>query len=252
MKAAKWRDLSEDEVLQKARELSEEIFNLRFQLSTGMTKNPSRLSQARRDLARANTVLRERKGGSRGGAEEPRTRGGVRRDAEDAGGEDRAGVPPSPVPARHPDVEAAQGARREQREPGRRSGPHRGDPADLQAEALADPQGFEPRVLTYDPTALDARRRRQLRSQEGPVHPGDGRSQQALRLARRHRDRRRQGGGAGRHREEGGGGPRGGGQDRQGGPARGRVVYTVRPQCGGPDQARREPGGHAPLRARRV
>ena len=33
MKAAKWRDLSEDEVTQKARELSEEIFNLRFQLS---------------------------------------------------------------------------------------------------------------------------------------------------------------------------------------------------------------------------
>jgi len=66
MKAAKWRDLSEEEVIQKARELSDEIFNLRFQLSTGMAKNPSRLSQARRDLARANTVLRERKGGSRG------------------------------------------------------------------------------------------------------------------------------------------------------------------------------------------
>ena len=60
MKAAKWRDLSEDEVIQKAHELSEEIFNLRFQLSTGMAKNPSRLSQARRDLARAKTILRER------------------------------------------------------------------------------------------------------------------------------------------------------------------------------------------------
>ena len=53
---------SDEELKQKARELSEEVFNLRFQLSMGMAKNPSRLSQARRDLARAFTVLRERKG----------------------------------------------------------------------------------------------------------------------------------------------------------------------------------------------
>ncbi|PYM39884.1 MAG: 50S ribosomal protein L29 [Candidatus Rokuibacteriota bacterium] len=62
MKASKWRDLSDEELEQKARELGEEIFNLRFQLSMGVAKNPSRLSQARRDLARAYTVLRERKG----------------------------------------------------------------------------------------------------------------------------------------------------------------------------------------------
>jgi large subunit ribosomal protein L29 len=60
MKAAKWRDLSEDELTQKARELSEEIFNLRFQLSMGVAKNPSRLGSARRDLARAYTISRER------------------------------------------------------------------------------------------------------------------------------------------------------------------------------------------------
>jgi len=60
MKAAKWRDLSNDELDQKARELSEEIFNLRFQLSMGVAKNPSRLGIARRDLARAKTVQGER------------------------------------------------------------------------------------------------------------------------------------------------------------------------------------------------
>ena len=60
MKAAKWRDLSDDEVRQRARELAEEVFNLRFQLATGMAKNPSRIGQARRDLARAQTILRER------------------------------------------------------------------------------------------------------------------------------------------------------------------------------------------------
>ncbi len=60
MKAAKWRDLSDDELDQKVRELSEEIFNLRFQLSMGVAKNPSRISIARRDLARARTVQGER------------------------------------------------------------------------------------------------------------------------------------------------------------------------------------------------
>ncbi|PYN49009.1 MAG: 50S ribosomal protein L29 [Candidatus Rokuibacteriota bacterium] len=66
MKAAKWRDFSQEELQQKASELTEEIFNLRFQLSMGVAKNPSRLSQAKKDLARANTVLRERKGEPRG------------------------------------------------------------------------------------------------------------------------------------------------------------------------------------------
>ena len=62
MKAAKWREMSEDEVTQKVRELSEEIFNLRFQLTMGVAKNPSRIGLARRDLARAYTIIRERGG----------------------------------------------------------------------------------------------------------------------------------------------------------------------------------------------
>ena len=60
MKAAKWREMSDDELQQKVKELAEELFNLRFQLSMGVAKNPSRVAQARRDLARAKTILRER------------------------------------------------------------------------------------------------------------------------------------------------------------------------------------------------
>ena len=60
MKAEKWRDMSGDELVQKAKELNEELFNLRFQLSMGVAKNPSRVRQAKRDLARVQTVLRER------------------------------------------------------------------------------------------------------------------------------------------------------------------------------------------------
>jgi large subunit ribosomal protein L29 len=62
MKAVKWRELSDDEMTQKVRELSEELFNLRFQLTMGVAKNPSRLGEARRDLARAFTIIRERGG----------------------------------------------------------------------------------------------------------------------------------------------------------------------------------------------
>jgi large subunit ribosomal protein L29 len=60
MKAVKWREMSDDELGQKVQELGEELFNLRFQLSMGVAKNPSRVQQAKRDLARINTVLRER------------------------------------------------------------------------------------------------------------------------------------------------------------------------------------------------
>jgi len=60
MKAEKWREMSADELVQKAKELNEELFNLRFQLSMGVAKNPSRVRQAKRDLARVQTVLRER------------------------------------------------------------------------------------------------------------------------------------------------------------------------------------------------
>jgi len=60
MKTTKWRELQEAELEQKARELTEELFNLRLQIAMGVAKNPARVGQARRDLARAKTVLRER------------------------------------------------------------------------------------------------------------------------------------------------------------------------------------------------
>jgi large subunit ribosomal protein L29 len=54
------RDLTDQELAQRARELSEEVFNLRFQVSMSMAKNPARIGQARRQLARVKTILRER------------------------------------------------------------------------------------------------------------------------------------------------------------------------------------------------
>ena len=60
MKPAKWRDFSDEELRQRVKDLGEEIFNLKFQFSLGVAKNLARVRQARRDLARAKTVLRER------------------------------------------------------------------------------------------------------------------------------------------------------------------------------------------------
>jgi large subunit ribosomal protein L29 len=60
MKATKWREMQTDELEQKAKDLTEELFNLRLQLAMGVAKNPARVGQARRELARAKTVLRER------------------------------------------------------------------------------------------------------------------------------------------------------------------------------------------------
>ena len=60
MKPEAWREMSGEDLEQKVKELTEELFNLRFQLSMGVAKNPARVQQAKRDLARAKTILRER------------------------------------------------------------------------------------------------------------------------------------------------------------------------------------------------
>jgi large subunit ribosomal protein L29 len=51
-------DPKELEVQQK--ELAEQIFRLRFQLSTGQAEAVKRLREAKKDLARIKTLLRER------------------------------------------------------------------------------------------------------------------------------------------------------------------------------------------------
>jgi large subunit ribosomal protein L29 len=49
------------ELKERERQLKQELFNLRFQLATGRIENPMRIRQARRELARLKTVLRERR-----------------------------------------------------------------------------------------------------------------------------------------------------------------------------------------------
>jgi large subunit ribosomal protein L29 len=60
IKARELRDLSPDELRQKLDDTKEELFNLRFQHATGQLDNYRRLRELRGDLARLNTVIRER------------------------------------------------------------------------------------------------------------------------------------------------------------------------------------------------
>ena len=60
MKARELKELTAEELLKKEKELREEIFNLRFQHSTGQLDNTARLKQVKKDIARVETVLRQK------------------------------------------------------------------------------------------------------------------------------------------------------------------------------------------------
>lgn len=60
MKAKEMRDWTDGELASKMDEMYQELFNLRFQLASGQLANPNRLSEVKRDIARARTILGER------------------------------------------------------------------------------------------------------------------------------------------------------------------------------------------------
>ena len=60
MKAQELRDLTPEELLKKKKDLKEEMFNLRFQHSTGQLDNTARLKLVKREIAKLETVLREK------------------------------------------------------------------------------------------------------------------------------------------------------------------------------------------------
>jgi large subunit ribosomal protein L29 len=60
VKLSELRDLSIEELEARLIETKEELFNLRFQNATGELDNYKRLGILRRDVARLETLLRER------------------------------------------------------------------------------------------------------------------------------------------------------------------------------------------------
>lgn len=62
MKPNDVRKLNGTELLKKHAELTQELFNLKFQMNTGRLENTAKLGEIRRDIARINTILTESRG----------------------------------------------------------------------------------------------------------------------------------------------------------------------------------------------
>jgi large subunit ribosomal protein L29 len=60
MQSGELRDLSENELREHIRTTRRELFGLRFQHATGELDNTAGLGRAKRDVARALTIARER------------------------------------------------------------------------------------------------------------------------------------------------------------------------------------------------
>ena len=60
MKAVEVHGLDDPQLVEFVGRAREEVFNLRFQHATGQLENTARLGQAKRDLARALTISRQR------------------------------------------------------------------------------------------------------------------------------------------------------------------------------------------------
>jgi large subunit ribosomal protein L29 len=60
MQADEIREMTDSDLRARIAELEEELFRLRFRSATETLEDPLRLRSIRRDIARLNTVLRER------------------------------------------------------------------------------------------------------------------------------------------------------------------------------------------------
>lgn len=61
MKADELRQLTTEELVRKIDDCKEELFNLRFQKAKNRLENPYRVREIKRDVARINTIITERR-----------------------------------------------------------------------------------------------------------------------------------------------------------------------------------------------
>jgi large subunit ribosomal protein L29 len=59
MKPNELRKLTAEELVKKQGDLTQELFNLKFQLHTGRLENTSKLKTIRKDIARISTLITE-------------------------------------------------------------------------------------------------------------------------------------------------------------------------------------------------
>ena len=162
MAKASFHDLDDGALIDQVSEAKDQLFKLRFQLATGQLNNYARIGEVRRDIARLETELRAaRDRGRRGDREGERLMAAdkVATGGERAARKVREGVvastamdktvvvtvttasPTRATRRRWSSDQPPLRARREQRAPRRRPGPHRRDPPAVEAEAVAAGRG---------------------------------------------------------------------------------------------------------------
>jgi large subunit ribosomal protein L29 len=60
MKPEDIRNMTKDEISNKVSSLKEEVYKLRFEKKTGRIEKPHKMKEAKKDIARCLTILREK------------------------------------------------------------------------------------------------------------------------------------------------------------------------------------------------
>ncbi len=68
MKISEIKNLTNEDLKNKLKDLKSELFNLRFQLAINQLENPMRIKAVKKDIARVQTVLREKELNEKAGA----------------------------------------------------------------------------------------------------------------------------------------------------------------------------------------
>lgn len=60
MELKKMREMTEAELIAELKKMKNELFNLRFQHVTGQLENPIKLREAKKQIAKVKTIIREK------------------------------------------------------------------------------------------------------------------------------------------------------------------------------------------------
>ena len=78
MNVEKIRNLTDAELLHQQRELSDQLFKMKFQLRMGQTESLKKIREMKKDIARINTVMRQKELAGGNGASAPKAAAAVK------------------------------------------------------------------------------------------------------------------------------------------------------------------------------
>ena len=60
MKKKETKKLTKDEMIKNIEKLKKDLFNFRFQKANGEVKNPAKISETKKSIARVNTLIKKK------------------------------------------------------------------------------------------------------------------------------------------------------------------------------------------------